>query len=71
LGDQAAGFTVAVKDGFVSGLSSGLRLASIVVVSAAFVVWRYLPARAPDHEDTQGFDVNETNEFPHSLVAGE
>lgn len=71
LGDQAAGFTIAVKDGFVSGLSSGLRLASIVVVSAAFVVWRYLPARAPDHEDGHGLTATDTNEWSHSLVAGE
>ncbi|MEO6123307.1 MAG: MFS transporter [Ilumatobacteraceae bacterium] len=51
LGDQANGFTIGVKDAFVSGLHSGLRLAAGVVVCAAVVVWRYLPARAADHVD--------------------
>jgi hypothetical protein len=39
-----------VKEAFVSGLSSGLRLASVFVIFAGFVVWRYLPARADDHD---------------------
>ncbi len=51
LGEQANGFTIAVKEAFMDGLSAGLRLAALVVLSAAFVVWRYLPARAIDHED--------------------
>jgi EmrB/QacA subfamily drug resistance transporter len=42
------GFLVAVKDGFVDALSSGLRLGALVVLGAAFVAWRYLPARAHD-----------------------
>ncbi|MEO7398189.1 MAG: MFS transporter [Ilumatobacteraceae bacterium] len=52
LGEDAASFSVAAKEAFVAGLSSGLRLASVVVVFAAFVVWRYLPARSADHVDS-------------------
>ena len=48
LGTDASGFTIAVKDAFMAGLHSGLRLAAGVVVCAAIVVWRYLPARAAD-----------------------
>jgi len=51
LGDRADGFTIGVKDAFMSGLHAGLRLAACVVVCAAVVVWRYLPARAADHVD--------------------
>jgi hypothetical protein len=71
LGKQAAGFTGAVKDGFVNGLSSGLRLASIVVVIAGFVVWRYLPARATDHLADPVADVTDLELLSHSVVAGE
>ena len=68
LGDQALGFSIAVKDAFVAGLSSGLRLASIVVVVASVVVWRYLPARGADHVDESA--EMSAIELP-SLVAGE
>src|SRR6478735_9044774 len=58
LGDQAGDFATAARDGFVSGLSAGLRLGTAVVLLAVFVAWRFLPARAHDalaldapHED--------------------
>ena len=37
-----------VKDAFVSALSVGLRLSAAVILVAAFVVWRFLPARSHD-----------------------
>ena len=36
------------KDAFVAAFTSGLRLGAVVVLGAAFVAWRYLPARAHD-----------------------
>ncbi len=42
------GFVAGVKDGFVDALSTGLRLSSLIILGAAFVAWRYLPARARD-----------------------
>ena len=48
LGEQAGGFVAAVKDGFVDALSNGLRLSALVILGAAFVAWRFLPARASD-----------------------
>ena len=58
LGDKAGDFGAAARDGFVSGLSAGLRLGTAVVLLAALVAWRFLPARAHDplaldvvHED--------------------
>ena len=71
LGDQAAGLTNAIKDGFVTGVSSGLRLASIVVIAAAFVVWRYLPARAADHDLLPSAYADEVDAAGLSIVAGE
>ena len=32
----------------MTALSSGLRLGAVVVLGAAFVAWRFLPARAHD-----------------------
>jgi EmrB/QacA subfamily drug resistance transporter len=48
LGEQAEGFIVAAKDGFVDALSNGLRISALVILGAAFVAWRFLPARAAD-----------------------
>jgi MFS transporter, DHA2 family, multidrug resistance protein len=48
LGGDAAGFVSQVKDGFVDALSSGLRLSSAIILIAAIVAWRFLPARARD-----------------------
>jgi MFS family permease len=59
LGGDAAGFATAAKDGFVHGFSSGLRLGAVVVLAAAFVAVKFLPARARDplalhHEALEG-----------------
>jgi EmrB/QacA subfamily drug resistance transporter len=48
LGERADGFLVAAKDAFVHSLSIGLRLGSLFVLAAAFVAWRFLPARGHD-----------------------
>ena len=48
LGERASSFVVDVQDGFVAAFSSGLRLGAIVVLGAAFIAWRFLPARADD-----------------------
>ncbi len=69
---NAAEFTVAVKNAFVSGLSSGLRLSSIVVVFAGFVVWRYLPARAADPDEMPAATAEDLQDIAlGSLAAGE
>jgi len=73
----ADGFTNAVKTAFVDGLSSGLRMASLFVVFAGFVVWRYLPAHgnvtdtvpAATPEDIE--DFNDLQALTGSLVAAE
>ena len=41
-------FEFDVKDAFVGSLSIGLRLSATVILVAAFVVWRFLPARSRD-----------------------
>ncbi len=48
VGAGANEFLVDVKDAFVHSLSYGLRLGAVFVVGAAFVAWRFLPARAHD-----------------------
>ena len=69
--NAAGGFADAVKSAFVSGLSSGLRMASLFVVFAGFVVWRYLPARAADHDELPAATPEDLQEMAGSLVAGE
>jgi EmrB/QacA subfamily drug resistance transporter len=49
---DAAGLTAAARDSFVHALSLGLRFSAFVVVVAAVLAWKYLPARAADHQLT-------------------
>jgi EmrB/QacA subfamily drug resistance transporter len=71
LGGDASGFTNAVKSAFVTGLSSGLRMASVFVIFAGVVVWRYLPARADGEDILPAASPDELRELAGSLVAGE
>ena len=71
LTDNAGEFANAVKTAFVTGLSSGLRMASVFVIFAGFVVWRYLPARAPGEDLMPAASPEELQELAGSLVAGE
>lgn len=48
LGAQGGRFVADVKDAFVGSLSMGLRFSAGIIVLAALVVWRFLPARAAD-----------------------
>jgi hypothetical protein len=50
LGAHAASFAQVAKEAFVSGLSGGLRLGAVVVLIAAVVAYRFLPARAHPEE---------------------
>jgi MFS transporter, DHA2 family, multidrug resistance protein len=50
LGEQAGAYATAVRESFVTALSSGLRLGAVVVACAAVLTWRFLPARARGHE---------------------
>ena len=48
LGADATAFITEVKDAFVHALGNGLRLSAVTILGAAFVAWRFLPARAKD-----------------------
>jgi hypothetical protein len=56
LGAQEQAFVVDVENSFVAAFTSGLRLGALVVVAAAIVACRYLPARAPTPPTTEGID---------------
>jgi EmrB/QacA subfamily drug resistance transporter len=58
LGDNGAAFARAAKDSFVDGLSNGLRLGAAVVLLAAFVAYRFLPARAHDPQAAHTDDAS-------------
>jgi EmrB/QacA subfamily drug resistance transporter len=51
MGASGGDFALAAKDAFVHGLSNGLRLGAGVVLIAAFVAYRFLPATAHDSVD--------------------
>jgi EmrB/QacA subfamily drug resistance transporter len=67
LGDKAGGFASAARDGFVHGLSMGLRVGSVVVVLAALIAWRFLPARA---DDPLALDAPDADDLPIAGAAG-
>jgi len=54
MGSAGAAFALAAKNAFVHGLSNGLRLGAGVVLVAAFVAHRFLPATAHDSVDDLG-----------------
>jgi EmrB/QacA subfamily drug resistance transporter len=71
LGTRAGEFVIEVKDGFVAALSSGLRLGAVVVLGAAFVAWRFLPARAHDPLVTEADENAPADEAVPVPVGGE
>lgn len=46
MGDTGREFAIAAQDAFVSAMSVGMRVGVAVLLLAAVVVWRFLPARA-------------------------
>jgi hypothetical protein len=46
MGDAGREFAIAAQDAFVSAMSVGMRVGVAVLLLAAVVVWRFLPARA-------------------------
>jgi EmrB/QacA subfamily drug resistance transporter len=57
LGDRSDAFVSAANDSFVHALSTGLRISAAIIVFAAVMAWRYLPARAGSHEPRRAHDV--------------
>ncbi len=60
LGGQGEAFADSAKDQFVNGLSTGLRLGAVIVLVAAAVAFKFLPAYAKDplaHPDEIGHDA--------------
>lgn len=49
LGSSAASLFDGANQAFVDALSVGLRISAVIIVGAAVVAWRYLPARAEHH----------------------
>jgi EmrB/QacA subfamily drug resistance transporter len=71
LGARAATFVRAANDGFVQSLSIGLRISAAVIVFAAVMAWRFLPARATSTEDvpSEGGELAPAAAIP--VVAGD
>jgi EmrB/QacA subfamily drug resistance transporter len=46
LGDRGSALTAAANESFVGALAIGLRISAAVIVAAAVIAWRYLPAQA-------------------------
>jgi EmrB/QacA subfamily drug resistance transporter len=44
---DTAGFVEGARNAFVDAFSAGLRFATVVLLVGAFIVWKFLPARAP------------------------
>ncbi|MET0146117.1 MAG: DHA2 family efflux MFS transporter permease subunit [Ilumatobacteraceae bacterium] len=69
LGPSGPAFVTAVKESFVDALSNGLRLSASVILVAAFVAWRFLPARAKDPLATDIADIAEAATADAAAVA--
>ena len=49
LGGTASALFDGANQAFVDALSVGLRISALIIIGAAVIAWRYLPARAGDH----------------------
>jgi hypothetical protein len=63
LGAEGPAFQRAASDAFVTGLSQGLRLGAAVVLCAAVVAYRFLPAVARDHAHDQQLSPVSTDDI--------
>lgn len=52
LGPDGPAFADSARDSFVAGLNWGMRFSALIVLGAAFLVWKCLPARAAQHPAT-------------------
>jgi EmrB/QacA subfamily drug resistance transporter len=68
LGERSDAFLAAANDGFVHSLSIGLRIAAAIIVFAAVMAWRFLPAHARSFE-TLPLDESGTDKIPVGAMA--
>ena len=71
MANNAVAFVDAAKESFVTGLSWGLRLASVFVLFAAYVVVRYLPSNASLHDRVPAASDEEMVSLANAVSAGE
>lgn len=70
LGEQAGAFIGVAQQSFVDGLAQGLRVGAGVVLVAAFVAFRFLPARGRDHAPATVSVVGADEARPSSRPVG-
>jgi MFS family permease len=68
LGERSDAFLAAANDGFVHSLSIGLRIAAAIIVFAAVMAWRFLPAHARSFE-TLPLHESGTDKIPVGAMA--
>jgi hypothetical protein len=68
LGERSDAFVSAANDSFVHALSIGLRIAAAIIVFAAVMAWRFLPAHARSLE-TLPLDESGTDKIPVGAMA--
>jgi MFS family permease len=51
LGSAGNGFVSEVNDAFTNALTTGMLMSAVVIVGAAIMAWRYLPARAESADE--------------------
>jgi predicted MFS family arabinose efflux permease len=68
LGERSDAFLAAANDGFVHSLGIGLRIAAAIIVFAAVMAWRFLPAHARSFE-TLPVDESGTDKIPVGRMA--
>jgi predicted MFS family arabinose efflux permease len=70
LAGQADAFVQAANDSFVDAMSAGLRVAAVVIVFAAVMAWRFLPAHAPSPQSSLPSDPTVGQDAGQAPVVG-
>ena len=68
LGERSDAFLAAANDGFVHSLSVGLQIAASIIVFAAVLAWRFLPAHARSSETMPAYE-SPTDRIPAGTMA--
>jgi hypothetical protein len=76
LGDGAGAFVTDVNQVFTDAMTTGMLISAVIIIGAAVMAWRYLPARAVDPDPTpdtrpEPITIPDTVEGALAPVAGD
>ena len=70
MGPDGAAFIRQAQEDFTTTVGIGMRVAAVILLGAAYVAWRFLPARAEHHPDRVEIEVDPITDAPIPVAGG-